>query len=304
MISSVEMKSGFASELKNLKGRKFEFQNTCNILFGPNGCGKTTILKVLAGHTGIDTSNKQFCGGWSKPPVDRFNDNSEYPRDFANITIGKVNANVDWDGVPCFYNSASLGETGASLGFFVSDPSDSPDGMMSFDEQLALTMGHYSEGELRLMKIKKVVDNLKKPPLLPKEFKKEDKSSFKAFVKYLNTLSKKGNLTLLWDEPDRSLNIRNQIDFWTHFVPNITGAGFQLIISSHSMIPLFMPKFNFINFIDVEPGYSANGYNSILNLMDAKLKIDGARAEAEKKEETPENEVESIQKPQRRRKKG
>lgn len=54
-VKSVTLKDGFGyasktDELSRLIGRKFEFEDgKVNILFGPNGSGKTTILKCILG---------------------------------------------------------------------------------------------------------------------------------------------------------------------------------------------------------------------------------------------------------------
>lgn len=297
MIASVEMKAGFAAELPNLKGRKFEFTPKCNILFGQNGSGKTTIMKVAAGYTGIETKAKQDGGGWSKPPrIMSFGKKVEFPASFVETTIGGVTADVVWDGMPCFYNSASLSEAGANLGYFVDSAEGSPDGMMDMMEQVSLITGHYSEGELRNHKISKVVKAMQKPPSpWPPTLGEHASDSAKSYAQYVKKLLPKegGIRTLLWDEPDRSLSVENQILFWTRFIPHFLETGVQIIVATHSYIPMFLPQFSFFNIIDVEKGYYASSKRHFLNLLSVSLDIDEQerkKKEAEKQPEPPKAE--------------
>ena len=57
-----------------LIGKAFKFEpGKVNIIFGPNGCGKTTIIKALAGNAGIDGD------GMTRPgdPLDVFGFNGD-----------------------------------------------------------------------------------------------------------------------------------------------------------------------------------------------------------------------------------
>lgn len=300
MISSVEMKQGFAAELPHLKGRRFEFTDQINVLFGPNGCGKTTIMKVAAGYTGIDTKDKLFSGGWSRPPRGYFGDKAEFPKDFSKTTFGQVSADVTWDGQPAFFNSASLSESGLNLPSFVESAEGSPDGMMDMMEQVSLIHAKFSEGEYRLYKIKKVIDTLKKPPVLKLEDEERDSETQKAYKEYRRGLPRDGRLTLLWDEPDRSLNVKNQIDFWSVFLPNmVRGTNYQIIIATHSLIPLLLPKFGFFNLIDVEPGYYEQSKKSITSLISIGEEV--SKQMAEKPEPPVEPTPAPAKKPPRKK---
>lgn len=59
MISSLQFLSGYPTRLKGIKKRKIVFNDRVNVLFGPNGSGKTTILASLASASGCAR------GGWS-----------------------------------------------------------------------------------------------------------------------------------------------------------------------------------------------------------------------------------------------
>jgi predicted ATPase len=283
MIKSIEIKSGFAADLPALKGRKFDLGEQCTVLFGPNGCGKTTLLKVAAAYSGITTCHRTDSGGWSSSPRFHSLDNkTTYPELFKDNCIGKVVAEVDWDGMPTFYNSATLSESGANLSYFVENAQHSPDGMMDMKEQLGLITSNFSDGELRQYKIGKLIEALKLPPSWPPDISNHTSDAAKKFAEYVKSKIPKdgGKITLLWDEPDRSLSFENQINFWSIFLPNMSNAlKIQIVIATHSYVPMFLPEFGFMKIIDVQQGYKAKSRKSFLDLIATSADIEKNREE-------------------------
>jgi len=59
MISTIQFNSGYPIRLKGIGKKEILFNGWTNVLFGPNGSGKTTILRTLAMMSGCGR------GGWS-----------------------------------------------------------------------------------------------------------------------------------------------------------------------------------------------------------------------------------------------
>ena len=59
MISTLQFHSGYPTRLKGIGKQTILFNDWTNVLYGPNGSGKTTILKTLAVAAGCGS------GGWS-----------------------------------------------------------------------------------------------------------------------------------------------------------------------------------------------------------------------------------------------
>jgi len=82
MISAVVFTSGYPTRLRGIGRTRLTFNDRINVLLGPNGSGKTTILKTLAATSGCGR------GGWS-------DGQGPEPLPYA--------AEVERDGQPVFY---------------------------------------------------------------------------------------------------------------------------------------------------------------------------------------------------------
>ncbi len=82
MISSLIFHSGYPAKLKGIGRKRIVFNDRINVLYGPNGSGKTTILNTLAASSGCGD------GGWS---------DGREPRALS------YHATVERDGHPVFY---------------------------------------------------------------------------------------------------------------------------------------------------------------------------------------------------------
>lgn len=252
MIRSLKVEKGWPLEklpaFKDKRGRKrrFEFGPGATIVFGPNGCGKTTLLRLLGAYAGCPEH-----GGWSAPAQ---HSRKPYPRAFVD-SLGPrwddVAAEVDWDGTAAFMHLA--------------DESDKPMHVMGMPhdilddgEQLGLMLHKASSGQNRRFRLSKVVDGLAlNVPDLTKT--KGDA----AFVEYVKVLERKGPITAILDEPDRALDIATHVHFWMKLVPTM-GRKIQVIATSHSPISLFTPG---ATFLDMTDGYSGSAKQSLLDVV-------------------------------------
>ena len=204
MIKGLQFKTGFATGLPHIGKRLFEFTDGFNVLFGPNGCGKSVCLNTIKSYCAIPS------GGWS-----RVNDPfglgttspNQFPYAYRAYTPGNCDAWVGWDGVPTFFND---GDIKVDPSFFWDKERQSADGITSESEQMDALASKPSSGQYRIQRINKVMQVIKSPPDLSKHPEHIMSTDTKAEIGYFATLPRNGKATLLFDEPERALALPKQ----------------------------------------------------------------------------------------------
>ncbi len=244
MITHIQFKSGYPLGIPWVGEKRFEFKPGINILFGPNGCGKSTILRTLKAYCGIGTG-----GGWTF-----FNDHMKlasdnFPMAYWGLTPSRCMADVGWDGTPSFFND---GDIKVNDTFFYMSDRQSDDGITSDGEQLETLAEKPSSGQYRIKKFNRVFNMIRD---IPTYTKSDIPANYKTStclneLKYWNSLSRIGPQTILLDEPERALSIALQRKVFYDVIPQF--KDLQLIIATHSVFCLNLKD---VNFIEFEPGY-------------------------------------------------
>lgn len=260
MISHIQFRKGFALELPYIGNKRFEFTNGINVLFGPNGCGKSTIQKTLKAYCGIKT------GGWTKinDPTELGTTSSiiNFPNAYCVYAPGKCLADVGWTGSPSFFND---GDIKVSETFFYQNAGQSHDGITTEHEQMMALAKKPSSGQYRIERLNKVFDVIKQVPVsneVPTNIQRSGNTNFALKEQqYWQSLGMFGRNTIILDEPERSLSLPKQKELLCKLIP-LHMKGFQVIIATHSVFALSMKD---VNIIDMDPGY-VKECNTILNI--------------------------------------
>lgn len=254
--------------VKNLINRKFEFEEgKINLIFGPNGSGKTTIIKALSGIANVEDGFTKL-----EEPFNLFKQTT-----FKTHIERKMrnSANFEWDGAPIYYdnfanrqNRGNIGDlTGSLLGDVV-------------DEALyIMNKGRQSLGENTIFLFQKLYNIVKNPISFADIFSKyinEDGSynldymndiwqnAFSSQLDYFMSFPKskiKSPITLLCDELDKSLDIQNTYFLYTTILPELCSkTGIQIITVSHSPLVLSdkIKNNEHYNFISLDEEYTQN----------------------------------------------
>ena len=261
--------------VKNLLKRDFTFApDKINILFGPNGSGKTTILKTIA--TYCLCGEDQCCDGFTniiniKPPEYGyfFDDNkNKYSYDmFLNKLNKKTNrATIEWDGSPVYYeNIAGRHQTG-SIGDLAG-----PMFQSTGDEILYhINKGKISQGQHSIYLLNQLINVCKSIPT--RDSYKETLETLKRKspdvwfpcakngFDYINSFGDgNGRMTLLLDEIDKSMDMENILLLYKEFLPTLMNKyNLQIIIVSHSplMLTNIIQDSDNYNFISIDKKYT------------------------------------------------
>lgn len=235
-------------KIEAFKGRKeFSFTPGLNILWGKNGSGKSSVVQMLARLT------HSAQGGVSLVTEESM----RHFRDFHNPFRDGQDLVTDGRGVWYCDPSERVGLIGGGFDYDF------------MDMGLQNTMFKGSHGETTLMRVFSILKDMRdqKQPTLAYKYKRqkpdgkeknphyaqqnqEQYDTFLKATKYLQESGEKGKPTVIFDEPDRSLDIPTQLRFWD----TILGRSdkYQIIVASHSMFAMDLPG---ANYIELVPGY-------------------------------------------------
>jgi len=231
------------TKVKGLQRRKvFRFEPGLNLIVGPNGSGKSSILKALATlthcHQGgvpkvTNESIQVFHRRWNKKTEKKVLDGMEI------VTDGQPVHFFDPEATP----GLMAGGTAFDYDF----------GMVGIQDMFGPQSS--SSGQAVLMRMGRILMAAKDLPAgaVVEEAARvyKDEELWEVAKRGLEGTIEKGQRTVLLDEPDRSLDLLNQVTVWAalhRWMPHI-----QIIVASHNPLAFGRKR---AHYIETVKGYT------------------------------------------------
>ncbi|MBC7475866.1 MAG: AAA family ATPase [Candidatus Sericytochromatia bacterium] len=262
------------------KNTQMQFKPGLNIIYAPNGTGKSTLLKIMAQFTASEQ------GGVSTITNSWVQDVSGY-RDSKLKGLA-----VKHDGQAVMYTNPRQ-----AVGLF--------GGMAAFDndflsEGVAETQLKQSTGLTTLYRMQRILGILTGKVQAPSKIAIKGGSLNEITKELLKASIPEGQKTILLDEPESGLAVHVQANLWKMIEQAAIKHDLQIIVASHSPFALACKA----NYIELQPGYLDTSRSYIkqisqnIELMEAMKKIEA------KIEKTPKTvNIEPIASPVKVRKK-
>lgn len=262
-----------------LIGKTFNFKDhKINVLFGPNACGKTTLIKAIAGTALIKDGFTKLIEPFAiSHPL-----GEEMTMEHVKAQVEKLKQNsstVVWDGSPVYVDrfSETYAQNSNTAGGLVGSL------FTSFSEEVMYRVGknRISEGQKTNYLLGKIIrrgleQNSIKDIITPylKEAEKGNniwKRCYALQAEYLQTFEnydKKSPTTFVFDEIDKSLDIMSVHRLYTEELPRVVEKlNLQIIMVSHNPIVLCdavynSDKYNIVSMVD---GYTENARETLKN---------------------------------------
>ncbi|MFY2658371.1 AAA family ATPase [Achromobacter xylosoxidans] len=238
---------GYAADVPFFKTRKtVEFKPGLNILYGPNACGKSTILKIL-GMTMCATQ-----GGVSTVTESAVRDMIDFGFG-SGKHVDQIGLSVVHDGQPVIFSDPRqrIGLIGSHF----------DDDFMSAGIAEVMGRKNLSHGQTTASRINdalKLMEGIEQAPesVIWKINRKGLNDTWAKAVRMVESRLKpqcpKGQMSVLLDEPESNLSLIWQRNLWSMLTHSSIVARCQIIVASHSPFALGIPH---ANYIDLVPGY-------------------------------------------------
>lgn len=243
----------------DLIGKKIEFTDGINIIFGYNGSGKTTIIRALAGYAGIEGDGfpryiepLRYHDWWDKYDVEGY---------VKRVMLNS--ADIEWDGNPIYYHNFeylkdnSCGVFGNLTGGMLANVSEEMEFHLIKGKLSAGQMCVYMQRKLERVASDKrtLAEHIKLNQVANDSWELADKKQTEYFSKFPN-FKKECPVTLLLDEADKSLDVLSELVYFNDVLPYLHNKyNTQIIAVSHSPIVLGLSKKDY-NIISINEDYT------------------------------------------------
>ena len=284
----VRIEDGYKCSLARecLLGKTFTFEkDRVNILFGPNACGKSTILSSIAISCFCGDHGNHILDGWTNAlkygSFDFFSLDKEdnFKEKLEKVLKEELNndLSVEWDGCPVYYDKFT-DRRGNSIGDLQGTVLRDTMEEVGF----LFNRSRISQGQMKIFILSKLFGLVKDPMTIDKvlaigqERLGENPSGFYQRVydvqkEYLleRYIGEHTCNTILLDEIDSHLDINNSLVLFKEIFPNIVEKGIQIIAVSHSPLVLLKGIYDSgkYNIISLSPEYTERCRESMKELL-------------------------------------